>query len=49
MSINAIRDFLIAHLGGSTVMWDVFLAVLLAFLVVSLVRALIWILSYPFR
>jgi hypothetical protein len=47
--MTTVRDFLIAHLGGSTFMWDVFLGVLLALLVVFLLRLLIWIASYPFR
>lgn len=47
--MNTVRDFLIAQLGGSTFMWDVFLGVLLAFLVLTLLRLLIWIVSYPFR
>ncbi len=47
--MTTVRDFLIAHLGGSTFMWDVFLGVLLAFLVMLLLRLLIWIVSLPFR
>jgi len=30
-------------------MWDVFLGVILALLVMSFLRLLIWIVSYPFR
>jgi len=47
--ITTVRDFLVAELGGSTFMWDVFLGVLLAFGVVFLVQLLFWIVSRPFR
>lgn len=47
--LTTARDFLIAHLGGSTFMWDVFLGVILALLVIFFLRLLIWIVSYPFR
>ncbi len=47
--ITTVRDFLIAQLGGSTFMWDVFLGVLLAFLVMLVLRLLIWLVMLPFR
>lgn len=47
--MTTVRDFLIAQLGGSTFMWDVFLGVLLALLVMLLLRLLVWIVSLPFR
>ena len=47
--ITTVRDFLIAELGGSTFMWDVFLGVLLAIAVIVLVQFLIWIVTRPFR
>jgi len=47
--MTTVRDFLVAHLGGSTFMWDVFLGVVLALLVMLILRLLIWIVSYPFR
>ena len=43
------RDFLVAHLGGSTFMWDVFLGVLMVVVVVTLVQLLVWIITRPFR
>ena len=47
--ITTVRDFLVAELGGSTFMWDVFLGVLLAFGVVLLLQLLFWIVTRPFR
>lgn len=47
--ITTVRDFLMAELGGSTFMWDVFLGVLLAIGVIVLVQFLIWIVTRPFR
>ncbi|UCF75047.1 MAG: hypothetical protein JSU71_12455 [Betaproteobacteria bacterium] len=47
--MTTVRDFLIAQLGGSTFMWDVFLGVLLALLVMLLLRLLVWIVLLPFR
>ena len=47
--MTTFRDFLIAQLGGSTFMWDVFLGVLLALLVMLLLRLLVWIVLLPFR
>jgi hypothetical protein len=47
--LTTARDFLIAHLGGSSFMWDVSLGVLIALLVMALLRLLIWIVTYPFR
>jgi hypothetical protein len=47
--MTAVRDFLIAHLGGSTFMWDVFLGVLMALLVMALVRLLIWVVTSLFN
>ena len=43
------RDFLVAQLGGSTFMWDVFLGVLMVVVVVTLVQLLVWIITRPFR
>ena len=43
------RDFLVAHLGGSTFMWDVFLGVLMVVVVVTFVQLLVWIITRPFR
>ena len=47
--MTTVRDFLVAHLGGSTFMWDVFLGVLMVVVVVSLVQLLVWIITRPFR
>ena len=47
--MTTVRDFLIAQLGGSTFMWDVFLGVLMVVAVVSLVQLLVWIITRPFR
>lgn len=47
--ITTIRDYLLAQLGGSAFMWDVFLGVLLALLVMLVFRVLIWLVTYPFR
>lgn len=47
--MTTVRDFLIAQLGGSTFMWDVFLGVLMVVVVVSLVQLLVWIIMRPFR
>lgn len=47
--MTTVRDFLIAQLGGSTFMWDVFLGVLMVVVVVSLVQLLVWIITRPFR
>ena len=47
--ITTVRDFLVAELGGSTFMWDVFLGVLLAAGVIVLVQLVFWIVTRPFR
>lgn len=47
--ITDLRDLLVAELGGSTFMWDVFLGVLLAVGVVFLLQLLFWIVTRPFR
>ena len=47
--ITTVRDFLVAQLGGSTFMWDVFLGVLLALLFMLVLRLLLWLVMLPFR
>ena len=46
--MTMVRDLLVRTLGGSELMWDVALGVLIAFFVIGIVRFLLWIYSRIF-
>jgi hypothetical protein len=47
--MTTVRDFLVERFGGSAFMWDVFLGVLMALVVILLLQLFIAILTRPFR
>ena len=40
--MTGIRDFLLTHLGGTPLLWEVFLGAFLAIVLAGLLRFLIW-------
>lgn len=49
LMMTTVRDFLVERFGGSAFMWDVFLGVLMALVVILLLQLFIAILTRPFR